>query len=443
MNKFLCALCCALSFSLQAQSIFPVCAVEKPDTLMEEQPYDQFMADLLERRYFIQLMRADDQAAAEPVKKGKKKNRQPEAVPERPVLEARGPVPADGVVNTYGNNAFVMAAAFAYAEHRPLTISPDMIWLLVCQGFGQHVDLNAEALRHKFVAHSGKKTLCIRRDDYVRGDATFPWPETFDDFNEQIAAHTDSALVACITGDFSTSTPITRAALQVSMMDAMSSYFTYAMDVLCGIPEIHLEGKPEDWETLERRCAELGQYDLEWWTGELQPVLREFTLASKGNANPAFWEDMYRETVVAAGCTEDVYINGWILKFFPYINKERNNWVSLPDSVRQYREALQNAVSADGVRNYVSAKKFGLQTVELGDLPDGLSSADLLLNYHGTLLKYSLNAGFVGITQDRQTLALCPQINWFIIDTKQAPDAVDLESYTHFKNRTLAAEERK
>ena len=103
----------------------------------------------------------------------------------------------------------------------------------------------------------------------------------------------------------------------------------------------------------------------------------------------------------------------------------------------------QNAVSADGVRNYVSAKKFGLQTVELGDLPDGLSSADLLLNYHGTLLKYSLNAGFVGITQDRQTLALCPQINWFIIDTKQAPDAVDLESYTHFKNRTLAAEERK
>ncbi len=54
-------------------------------------------------------------------------------------------------------HAFVDAVGRAYSEHRPLVISPDMIWLLICQGFSTHVNSNPEQLRYQFVTHEGKK----------------------------------------------------------------------------------------------------------------------------------------------------------------------------------------------------------------------------------------------------------------------------------------------
>ncbi|MCI5212341.1 MAG: DUF4419 domain-containing protein, partial [Candidatus Electrothrix sp. ATG2] len=30
-------------------------------------------------------------------------------------------------------------------------MSPDMFWLLICQGFARHVNANSEELRHRFV----------------------------------------------------------------------------------------------------------------------------------------------------------------------------------------------------------------------------------------------------------------------------------------------------
>ena len=45
----------------------------------------------------------------------------------------------------------------AFYEHRPMTLSPDAVWFTIAQGFATHVNLNAEALRHRFVRHEGKK----------------------------------------------------------------------------------------------------------------------------------------------------------------------------------------------------------------------------------------------------------------------------------------------
>src|SRR5580658_2136668 len=52
-----------------------------------------------------------------------------------------------------------LAAHDAFYEHRPLTLSPDAIWFCIAQGFANHVSLNAEKLRHRFVRHEGKKVL--------------------------------------------------------------------------------------------------------------------------------------------------------------------------------------------------------------------------------------------------------------------------------------------
>jgi hypothetical protein len=73
-------------------------------------------------------------------------------------------------------NPLVQMAHDAFYEHRPITLSPDVVWFTIAQGFATHVDLNAEALRAR-VRHPADHTaryagrLAIRtpaRTDAVR-----------------------------------------------------------------------------------------------------------------------------------------------------------------------------------------------------------------------------------------------------------------------------------
>lgn len=43
----------------------------------------------------------------------------------------------------------------AYADHRPFTVSPDIVWLLICQGFAEHCSNSSETLRRMIVSHTG------------------------------------------------------------------------------------------------------------------------------------------------------------------------------------------------------------------------------------------------------------------------------------------------
>src|SRR6476620_101863 len=51
------------------------------------------------------------------------------------------------------------AVHLAFAQHRPLVLTPDAIWLTIVQGVAQHVRLNAEALRSRLVRHSGREAI--------------------------------------------------------------------------------------------------------------------------------------------------------------------------------------------------------------------------------------------------------------------------------------------
>lgn len=56
----------------------------------------------------------------------------------------------------------VQAVHLAFSDHRPLVLTPDCIWLTIVQGFGQHVNENAEALRGRIVHHEGKKEFAFQ-----------------------------------------------------------------------------------------------------------------------------------------------------------------------------------------------------------------------------------------------------------------------------------------
>src|SRR5690349_19608503 len=68
------------------------------------------------------------------------------------------------VVRDADFHPLIAAAAFAFKQHYPLVLSPDIIWLTVLQGVAQHIQNHAEALRTRLVHHQTKIELVVPTD---------------------------------------------------------------------------------------------------------------------------------------------------------------------------------------------------------------------------------------------------------------------------------------
>jgi len=51
----------------------------------------------------------------------------------------------------------------AYANHYPITISPDMILILFLQGYSRYMENHSENIRNAYVNFEGQKTLTVER----------------------------------------------------------------------------------------------------------------------------------------------------------------------------------------------------------------------------------------------------------------------------------------
>lgn len=62
-----------------------------------------------------------------------------------------------------------------------------------------------------------------------------------------------------MTGPFSTTGKVERAAISVVLMEAVKEYFTCKSEIYCGIPEIRLEGSEQDYKSILDRINQLKQ----------------------------------------------------------------------------------------------------------------------------------------------------------------------------------------
>lgn len=111
-----------------------------------------------------------------------------------------------------GEGPFFSTLVTAYANHMSVTLSPDMVWLLISQGFACYVDAHAEELRSLFVDHDGKKELVVEGKDILFDNAD--WPKLIGAFASQIEKNTKGDIAQVITADFSTTGPVERVASQ-------------------------------------------------------------------------------------------------------------------------------------------------------------------------------------------------------------------------------------
>lgn len=310
------------------------------------------------------------------------------------------------LVADVGFHPVVAAIHLAFHDHRPLVLSPDILWLLVAQGFANHVNANAEELRSRVVRHTGKATLVVRRDDFIKGSPENPWPEMFEELTGQIREHIGEATHSLLLPAFSTTGVVERAAAQVVLFDAMQSFFSYEFRTLCGIPQVILEGTVDDWKELAERTRNLDNFGLKWWTGVLRPILDEFITATQGKVNRRFWQSIYKDNRGSGG----PYTTGWITAFFPYLKDSRTGLATdkNPWFARGGKE-LQEMIYPP--RDDSSRFRPGPTT---DAFPSGLARAPFLWKYLDLSYEMELLGGFLGVRQDATTLRLRPEIGWAV-----------------------------
>lgn len=291
----------------------------------------------------------------------------------------------------FGKDAFYKCVVEAYARHKSLTFTPDMIWLLICQGFARYVNAHAEQLRNQIVNHTRKMDLIVKTDkDLLSEDVD--WAKLLDGFGSKIDHYTKNGIAKTIIADFTTTGPTERIASQITLMETVKTYFNYIVGYcICGIPTILLKGTVDDWQRVFDKTMRLKSFGIDPWINSLQPILTEFINAANGQPNKQFWQSIVKKCRVnqldGGGCIpfERTKLDGWLLKLFP------NN-------------------------NGKTIKQIG----HTEDMPSELVRVDFKYqNYDdlGNLISETpmeLCAGFVGAEFDATANMLTPKIGWLV-----------------------------
>lgn len=295
-------------------------------------------------------------------------------------------------------NPIILAANLAYADHRQLILSPDMIWLTIAQGFSMHVNQNFEALRSKFVSHSGKAQIEVRRNTFTRGNTGNDWESVFSEFSTKIAQYIGEEQQELVVKKFSTTGMVEQAAMEVTLMETVQSYFDYQLTTMCGIPLITLEGTPQDWAEILAAANKLISYDLGWWTTYLLPVLAQFVRASQGDVDTEYWQSFYKINRTSGG----PFITGHIVNLFPYLNN--------------YKGVQRNEKLGES-----TFQRQGFCGLKSSDFSKGISRAPFKWLYYNEEFPMDFIAGMVGVTQDKETLAVRPEFGWAVTYRQDEP----------------------
>lgn len=332
-----------------------------------------------------------------------------------------------------GNNAFVQTVHEAFASHRPLSIGPEDILMLLAQGVSQHVNTNFIQLKDKIFVDAKPTELVVRNDELAQTPEA--WASLLHSYTQEVKPNLKLDLSPFFESDLSTTTSEIRTALEIVGLETYKKVYTYVAETGCGIPKIELRGSVEDWEKVQSRLSALHKVDMEWWAKALTPVLSEFINAKKGNINLEFWQSIYKNDVDYG---EEI-ISGWIVLFFPYIIEldytALDHYTYEEDSLGEYSiPAIENSF----IRNPVlEGNKYLLAGINTEKIPSGLSKVDVVWNNYNsqTSMKIQLCAGFMGISQNAN-LALSPVIGWCAANTLKETK-LDLDWYDERDANTL------
>lgn len=241
-----------------------------------------------------------------------------------------------------GDTPFFTGMVQAFADHRPVSLSPDVIWMLISQAFSQEVNSDPERFRDKFVDFDGKVDLIVQSKKQLY-DPQFDWTGTIDGFAQKIDECTKSDVARLLTADFSTTGTIERMASEIVLMETTKSFFNFiVMYISCGIPSVTLTGTVQDWQKVLDKTVGLKKLGAGSWASDLEPILKQFVKAAQGNPEQSFWQDMVMvntpERLQGGGCSFETPTNldGWFLKLMPFDKDGNPTPAKVPHNSRNF-----------------------------------------------------------------------------------------------------------
>jgi hypothetical protein len=331
-------------------------------------------------------------------------------LPRRTVRE-RFPEVIDGAsaessfVDSGEAHPLIAAVHFAFSQHRPLVLTPDAVWITIAQGFAQHLRLNSEKFRSRFVRHSGRKVLIVRHPSPELPEQMEP---IIEEFQRKLAEELGPGMARLMTCDFSTTTSVERTASAVVMMDAFQPFYEYAVYCVCGIPRITVTGTEQDWRAIGERVRILGEYELEWWTPHVEKIVRHLQQSAAGKPDAAFFRRIYKP--------EDAYggevVTGWIARLYPYVKgdgafRERNPLLTVAEEeIGRSRKASNSMFDYSG------------PCISADSTMPGLSKVEMVVEISERPTRnFDLLGGLVGVRQHDDG-ALEAQAGWFVVEAQ-------------------------
>ena len=301
----------------------------------------------------------------------------------------------------------------AHTNHYPIRIKPDDIWLLIVQAFSNHVNANAEKLRHYFVNFDGKQKLKII---YTLSSIDQVDRKILENFSEQIIEqmkkYLGEKLLDILTPNFSTSNYDSKIVCKISIMGAFKKYFIYKMHLIgCGIPYIILEGTAQDYKKIISKANELKKYEFDWYINRIIPHLEKMVEAKEGKIDTNYFKDIIQKKEVTetkwgpSGMRKyEVkydYISGWFLNFFAY-----------------------SSSSIDG--RYIKFEKEMLKVEDFKTLANQMLIVPFTIEDEVHKIKYEMKykVGFVGCDQNENNQVF-PIQGWIVSpSTKEERDSI-------------------
>ena len=309
---------------------------------------------------------------------------------------------------SHEKSSLIQGLIYAYKNHYPITVTPDMIWILILQGFSRFMEKYENLVRERFVNFTGKKDLKVERLDYSPQSATKEvWDGIMKEFVEKIGKNVGQETIDNLECNFSTTSQVAQVTSQVAIMSAMKQYFNYKVLMAgCGISSITLEGSLQDWEKIKSKLEFLSTKALKWWTKHLIPIIDNIIATkkyynSKGKLTKElieFWKGMIR--LKGIGDMYDPHmVNGWIVKFIPNLSNEK------PEVYEEIYET---------------------------NVPDQIISCPMELTWlslTGKKIDYScsLFSGFYGMVQDKETFNVRPVIGYAIVVENKTESDITVE----------------
>lgn len=287
------------------------------------------------------------------------------------------------------------ALKLSYSYHLPFVISPDMVWLMITQGFAKHITLNAEKYRSHFVNFEGKKEIIVDTQEvggrFMKGEQS-DFQNTFPQFEKKIKEFIGEENVGLLVQQFSTTTPTELQAFQLTLMECMKKYFSYTVRTMCGHPEYIIEGTKEDWNNIITYVQQYRKFDLNNWIDKLSGVLGNIVASIENPEDEnilVWWRQILEHNNFGSGKLD---FNGWIQVFFPYIKNYKGEEI---------------------LNTYFNS------SFDFGDIHKGINCTPFNWQFYGMSYNMEFLSGFTSVQFDIMSKQMKPVIGWAVREAKE------------------------